>query len=95
MLGIYLVVLSGIAVAASTRRARFQGGVIGSAVFEFAYFVLVLRGGFGVESLSEAQEFVRHIYIGLALLPVAFFWSQLCTMLVAANKAKAQNDQLP
>jgi hypothetical protein len=95
LLGLYLLVLSGIVVTSTTRQARSRGGLIGGAIFGIAYFVFVLRGGFGIVSFSEAQVFVRHIYIGLALLPVAILWSQLCTMLLWPNKPAEQERQQP
>jgi hypothetical protein len=86
LLAFYLMLLSAIFVSAFPSNARFRGGLVGAVVFGLAYLAFVLKGGFGFHTLSEAKIFVRHVYMGLALLPVSFLLSQLCTMLIWQNE---------
>jgi len=86
LLDLYLVSLAAIVVSAFPAGARFRGGLTGAAIFGVAHLALVLHGGFGARTFSEAEEFVRHLYLGLALLPVAFLLSQLGMMLFWREK---------
>jgi hypothetical protein len=72
MFGFYCMLLAA-ATAGAIRRSDHptRGAWIGMAIFGWTYLALVLRGGFGIETLDAAFLFSKTTILGIALLPLS------------------------
>ncbi len=96
LLGAYLLVTCVAIVAAASPQSRWRSGFIGAALFGVAYLACVLKGGFGLETIYDAQALAKYTRLGLALLGVAFLATQLCTMLVRPDfKPRPADESTP
>jgi hypothetical protein len=86
-LGWYLVVVSLLSTACLSKSIPLPGAFRAATIFGWTYFVFVLKAGFGIEALSQAQEVVISIRIGLVLIVVSFLVAATVCMFAATPKA--------
>jgi hypothetical protein len=85
-LGWYLIAVSLLTVLSVSNFIGLRGEFRATTIFGWIYFVCVLKGGFGIQYLSQAQEFVTTTKMGLALMGVCFLIATTGCML-AKKKA--------
>lgn len=91
-LGVYILLVSAIAVAAIPAHAHCRGGLFGASAFGVIFFISVLKGGFGIETMNDAVRHVKDVKIGYALIVVSFLVSQCFTTLVWPARVPEEND---
>jgi hypothetical protein len=82
-LGFYLLLVSVAIVAAIPSTTPCRPGFIGASIFGILYLVCGLNAGFGIESYSSAEVFMRRTLLGFPFVALSFMIAQLCAMLMS------------
>ncbi len=93
VLGLYLLLTTIVIVGSIPRKSSLRAGFLGASIFGVLYLAFVLKGGFGVETNSEAQSLRGNAVDGFALVSLAFMASQLCAMLVWPRNEERKHDE--
>ena len=92
LLGLYLLLVLSAAVTACRPGAELRGGLIGASLFGVVYLVCVLKGGFGLENIYDAQALAKYTRLGFALLGLSFLVTQLSTMLLSPSATPSSDN---
>jgi hypothetical protein len=94
LLGVYLILICMSATVAVFGRSTLRGTFFGVALFGTTYLICVLRGGFGLDTIHDAEWLARNTKIGFALLGVSWLASQLLVMTVRPTAAPSRESEL-
>ena len=90
LLGVFLLLTCVAVVAAVFGKATLRGSFFGASLFAASYLIVVLRGGFGLETIYDAEWVARNTKIGFALLGISLLASHLTIMATRPNAAAAK-----
>ena len=93
LLGVYLLLVSSITVASLSPKVLFPYGLRGASLFGICYLLIVLRGGFGLETIYDSQTLERKTIIGFGLIGLAFFTSHFWTILLTPGATNDNSEQ--
>lgn len=93
LLAVFLMLVCLSATAAVFGRSTLRGTFVGVALFGTAYLICVLHGGFGVETIYDAEWLAENTKIGFALLGVSLLTSQFIVMTVRPNAAPPREEE--
>ncbi len=93
LLGVYLVALATASVTAYFCRPGVRGFFLGFAAFGSAYLVCVLHGGFGLQTIYDAQALEQSTKLGMVLAFVAAVATHLCVSICSENHVEDKEDE--
>src|ERR1051325_7028137 len=85
-LGWYLVAVSLLSMACFAQGARLLTAYRATTIFGWVYFLFVLKGGFWIETFSQAEEFSIHTRMGLAFMGLCFLVAATAITIVSPLK---------
>jgi len=93
LLGVYILLVSAIAVVTFPAHARFRNGLLAACVFGVVYFICVLKGGFGIYTIQDSRGLVKNTLMGCSLIAVSFMVAQLVTTVFLPGRVTPENQE--
>lgn len=95
LLGLFLLVVSSAVMAAVFGGAKFRPAFAGASLFGVVYLAFVLRGGFGLQFIYDAQALAKNTIIGFPLLATAFLATHWIVMITTPLADKERSNGEP
>lgn len=95
LLGFFLLAICLAGVSAFFGGAKYRPAFAGASVFGVAYLAFVLKGGFGLKFIQDAQALARNSMIGFPLLVIAFLATHWIVMITTPLADKERNNSEP
>jgi hypothetical protein len=92
-LGWYLIAVSLLTMLCFAQGARLLSAYRAATIFGWAYFICVLKGGFWIETFSQAEEFAANTRMGLAFMGLCFLIAATAMVIASPLGSKRPEQQ--